>query len=89
MEKSEEQKPAGRKVMLVIEDDGAEQFKFYMDGDVERLNQPQIPTSLYSAAEFWGVQFFALCQEFLQRSGEIKQVPQPEQGASNGTVDQR
>lgn len=71
----------GRKLMIVVEDDGGDNFKFSLEGDIERLNLPQVPTSLYSAAEFWGGQFFALCQEFLQASQDVKMNPQIKEGA--------
>lgn len=69
---NEEIKP--RKVMIVLEDDGHQNFNIRLDGDVERIGLPQIPVSLYSPAEFWGVQFFGMCQEMLRRSNEVGPV---------------
>lgn len=70
-----------RRVMIVIEDDGGDNFRFQLEGDVERLNMPQIPASHLSAAEFWGMQFFQLCNEFMQKSGEVKMKPIEKGGA--------
>lgn len=71
----------GRKVMIVVEDDGGDNFKFYLDGDIGRIGLPQIPASLYSPAEFWGAQFFQLCNEFIQKTNDVKRIAEPK-GAS-------
>lgn len=67
-----------RTIKFVLEDDGKTQFKFYMEGDTERLNLPSIPASLYSAAEWWAVQLFAVCQDHLNRHGEVKKLNREE-----------
>lgn len=69
---------AKRRIMLVIEDDGDDMFKFTMEGDCERLTMPQIPTSLYSAAEFWAVELFKLCDQRLRHGGEVKTLNREE-----------
>lgn len=69
-----------RKIMLVIEDDGDDKFVFTMQGDCERLTMPQIPPSLYSAAEFWGLEFFKICKQRLE-GGEVKSLNRKERRA--------
>ena len=61
-----------RTIKLVISDDGKTQFNFSIEGDIERIGK--IPTSEYSAAEFWATQFFALCQDQLEHHGEIGKI---------------
>jgi len=77
----EKKKP--RRISLVIEDDGGIGFKFHMEGDLERIGK--IATKDYSAAEFWGVQFFGMCQDFLNQTGEVKKIPIP-QGDTNASI---
>jgi hypothetical protein len=67
-----------RTIKLVITDDGKTKFNFYMEGDCERLNMPQIPTSLYSASEWWALQFYTKCKEMLDRHGEVKHLNREE-----------
>ncbi len=67
-----------RTIKFVLSDDGKTKFNFTIEGDIERLSMPQIPASLYSAAEFWAVQLFALCQDTLKRHGEVKTLNREE-----------
>lgn len=83
-EQTFEKKP--RKVYLCIEDDGATKFSFKMMGDIERIGK--IPTHEYSAAEFWGVQFFELCKEFLGQNAEIKDLTKPDEEQKQGEAAQ-
>lgn len=69
-----ESKP--RRISLVIEDDGKTKFGFRMEGDTERINK--VNPAEYSAAEFWAVQLFAICQKELQTHGEIKKLNRDE-----------
>jgi hypothetical protein len=69
---SEEKTP--RKVMLVIEDDGGEMFKFYLAGDIQRIGLPSIPISHYSAAEFWGAEIYAVIQKRMQEAQSVKKL---------------
>lgn len=62
-----------RTIKLVLKDDGGINFNFFIEGDIERIGK--VPTSELSAAEFWAIQFYATCQEQLERNGEIKKVP--------------
>lgn len=61
-----------RTIKLVIEDDGKTNFRFYAEGDIERIGK--ISSNKYTAAEFWAVTFYAICQEQLDRNGEIKKI---------------
>ncbi len=61
-----------RTIKLVIKDDGGQNFNFFAEGDIERIGK--VPASEYSAAEFWAVTFYAICQEQLDRNGEIKKI---------------
>jgi hypothetical protein len=70
-----------RRLMIVIEDDGADKFAFRLEGDIERLSMPQIPPSLYSAAEFWALEFFKLCHERLRQGGDVKALNRAERRA--------
>lgn len=63
-----------RRVMIVIEDDGDVNFNFRLEGDVERLSMPQIPPSLYSAAEYWGLEFFKACHARLEQEQNVKKL---------------
>lgn len=62
-----------KKIMLVIEDDGAQQFKFYLDGDIDRI-KAQVPTHKYSAAEYWAVQFLGICTEYVEKNSDVKHL---------------
>lgn len=64
----------GRKLMIVVEDDGGQNFNVRLEGDVDRLSMAQIPPSLYSAAEHWGLEFFKLCNERLKAGDGIRQL---------------
>ena len=76
MEKPET--PEGRKIMIVIEDDGGDKFNFRLAGDIERLSMPQIPASLYSAAEHWAIEFMNACHERLNASMQVKKLNREE-----------
>lgn len=67
-----------RKVKIVIEDDGKDHFKMYLEGDIERLSMPQIPAELYSAAEFWGPKMLEVCQNVLQQTSAVKALNRKE-----------
>jgi hypothetical protein len=67
-----------RKVTLVIEDDGAEMFNFRLEGDIERLSMPQIAPSLYSAAEYWGLEVLKMLDERLKSTTEVKKLNREE-----------
>lgn len=61
-----------KKVMLVIEDVGSEaNFKFTIEGDIDRLDG-KTPLKDLTAAEFWGHNLFHLCNDHLQRHGDIR-----------------
>ncbi len=64
-----------RKLMIVVEDDGGENFKMYLEGDVSNLNSP---TEELSAAEFWGKSLFQICGMHLAQSGAVKTMNRKE-----------
>jgi hypothetical protein len=68
----------GRKIMLVIEDDGAEKFNFRLEGDIERLSMSQIPPSQYSAAEYWSCELLKTFHELLQNANSVKKLNREE-----------
>lgn len=70
-----EDKPRPRTIKLVLEDDGGDKFRFFCEGDIDRIGK--IEPEKLSAAEFWAIQFYALCQEQLDESGGVKKLPQP------------
>lgn len=70
-----------RKVMIVFEDDGNDQFKMYLAGDIERIGLPSVPISLYSASEFWGVECLKACADRL-KEGPVKQLNRKERRKS-------
>ncbi len=64
-----------RKLMIVLEDDGGENFKMYMEGDLSNL---ELPAEQLSAAEFWGKNLFQICGAHLAQSGAVKTMNRQE-----------
>lgn len=75
-----------RKVMLVIEDDGDSKFSFRLEGDIERLSNPIVSPGMYSAAEFWGLEFLKLCTERLKQGNGVKKMNREERRKSDATA---
>lgn len=60
-----------RKIMLVIEDVGNDQFAFTMQGDCERIGSKEVGL-VPTAAEHWAIEFFNACQERIKQGNAKK-----------------
>lgn len=69
-----------RTIKLVISDDGNQKFTFTAEGDLERIGK--IPTDKYSAAEYWGVSFFNMCESAIKDNAGIKKMNREERRKS-------
>jgi len=70
--------------MLVIEDDGGEQFKFSLAGDIERIGKLKLME--YSAAEYWGAEVYAALQQMIndRQLGSVKKLNRKDRRANAG-----
>ena len=67
-----------RKIILVLEDNGKDQFNFTMQGDTERLSDKMVSPGEYSPAEFWGLEFLKLCTDRLKQEGAVRKLNREE-----------
>lgn len=68
-----------RRIAIVIEDNGADRFKFYVEGDAERLGNT--PKDQLSPAEYWATVFLGACYETLEKSEGLEVTSEFEKDA--------